>query len=273
MGKSSINIQGASANSETHNLREKKYKHVREDLTSKNFNWGFETKLSELRQEQEKLYLEKIGQKMQKKATPIREGVFLFEEHHTNEQLLKVVQGVQAKFGIKAVQLSVHRDEGHFEKHTKIWKPNLHAHVLFDWQDKNTGKSFKLGRKEMSELQTYFAEALGMERGKKSLKSHKNALEYKIEALEKELDFLKEDKGLAKIDVQHLQVKLGTFKNALEEEKEKWRKTQQGRAMLEAYLKLKKEFPKIKELGEKKEREIQGISGRKKARKCRLFFP
>lgn len=192
MGTSSINIQPVKSTSETHNLRLREFDYVRKDLTSKNFNWGFETKLSELRQAQEKLYQEKVGQKMQKKAAPIREGVFLFEERHTNEQLLKVVQDVEAKFGIKAVQLSVHRDEGYYEKQTNVWKPNLHAHVVFDYQNKNTGKTVKLRALDLSALQTHFAEGLGMERGKRSSKTHLNALEFKAKQIEKDIKSLEE---------------------------------------------------------------------------------
>lgn len=92
------------------------------------------------------------------------------------------MKGVEQKFKIKAIQLSVHRDEGRWknENGEKKWTPNYHAHVVFDWQDKKTGKSIKLNRQDMSSLQTYFSESLGMKRGIKSTKKHLGALEYKI---------------------------------------------------------------------------------------------
>lgn len=179
MAKSSIHIQPLKAGSESHNLRQKDLDYVRKDLTKFNANYGFDLKLSDLRAEQEKLYLEKIGQRMQKKTTPIREGVFLFEERHTNEDIVKMVNGIRKNFGIKPVQLSIHRDEGHYEHHTGQWVPNFHAHVVFDWQNKETGKTFKLGREELSKLQDYVAHSLGMERGQKSSKTHLNALQWK----------------------------------------------------------------------------------------------
>lgn len=46
------------------------------------------------------------------------------------------------------------------------WKSNSHAHILFDWMDHATGKSWKLDKKAMSDLQTLAAETLNMERGK-----------------------------------------------------------------------------------------------------------
>lgn len=183
MGKSSIHIKAVKSSSETHNLRLREFDYVRKDLTPENFNWGFENKLSEIRKDQEKLYQEKVGQRMQKRANPLREGVFLVDQHTTDKTILDTVTGVEKEFGIKAVQLSVHRDEGHYHPESKEWKPNYHAHVVFDWQDKNTGKSFKLKPQQLSELQTYFAKSLGMERGKASTRKHKNSLEFKVEKL------------------------------------------------------------------------------------------
>tara|TARA_R110000744_G_scaffold380545_1_gene501903 strand:- start:281 stop:1126 length:846 start_codon:yes stop_codon:yes gene_type:complete len=183
MGKSSIHILPVKSTSETHNLRLREYDYVRQDLTPENFTWGFENKLSEIRKSQENLYKEKVGQRMQKRATPIREGVFLVDKHTTDKTILDTVLGVEKEFGIKAIQLAVHRDEGHYHPESKRWKPNYHAHVVFDWQDKNTGKSFKLNREQLSELQTYFAKSLGMERGKASTRKHKSALEFKVDKL------------------------------------------------------------------------------------------
>lgn len=200
MAKSSIHIQPIKANSETHNLRLMDYDHVRKDLSHLNFSAGRTDQqnklipLKEIRKELEILVKQKTGRAMQKKATPLREGVFLFTAEHTNKEIVHSLNGLQKKFGIKPIQIHIHRDEGHYEKHTNTWKPNLHAHVIFEWIDRKTGKSFKLDRKDMSNLQTHFAEALGMERGKKSLKTHKNALEFKIEKLQEELKSLEVEK-------------------------------------------------------------------------------
>lgn len=195
MAKSSIHIKPVKSTSESHNLREEIPYYVNQELMHKNSNYGFDLKLSDLRAEQEKLYFEKVGQKMQKKTTPIREGVFLFEERHTDQDILKMVKGIQKRFGIKPVQLSIHRDEGHYEKHTGQWIPNYHAHVVFDWQNKETGKTFKLSREDMRELQTYVAIGLDMERGQKTSKKHLNSLEFKNkkaeEALKKNQEILK----------------------------------------------------------------------------------
>ena len=190
MAQSSIHILPVKPNSETHNLRKIEYKHVNSELTPTNFSW-VEKSIVKTRNELTAIVKEKKNRKIQSKATPIREGVFLFKEENTNEEILEVVKNVEKEFGIRAFQLHIHRDEGHHRR-KKIegthaaWKPNLHAHVLFEWIDRNTGESFKLGKEDMSRLQTYFADGLNMERGVLSDKKHLSALEFKIEKLEEQ---------------------------------------------------------------------------------------
>lgn len=229
MASSSIHIAPVKSTSESHNLRKKESKYIRQDWTHKNFNWGFETtKLSELAKTQKEEYKKKIGQKMQSHAVPIREGVFLIEERHTNEELLKIVLSIEEKFGIKPVQFSVHRDEGHWKNHPErlfeeIWKPNLHAHVVFDWQNKETKKSFNLKPKDMRELQSYMANALGMERGKESSKKHIESKQFKVMKLNDEIDEknkellqleleIHHDKKTAEIDISDLNREISDLK-------------------------------------------------------------
>lgn len=180
MSKSSIHIKPVKNNSESHNLRKTKLDYVKEEYSKYNYSVSY-LAISDSRKELEIIAKELTGRSMQAKATPIREGVFLFDKNHTNEDLLKMTLGIEAKFGIKPIQLHVHRDEGHQDLETKKWKPNLHAHIIFEWLNRETGKSFKLDKQKMSELQTYFAEELKMERGKQSTRKHLNALEYKVE--------------------------------------------------------------------------------------------
>lgn len=61
----------------------------------------------------------------------------------------------------------IHRDEGHYSNPEDVatWKPNLHAHIVWDWMNHETGKSCKLDEKTMSEMQTVLAECLEMQRG------------------------------------------------------------------------------------------------------------
>lgn len=188
MAKSSIHIEPIKSTSESHNLRETILDYVQEHLIKDNYHWMGKT-VKESTEEIKALYKKKVGQKMQNTAKPIREGVFLFTEKHTNEDLMRVVKGIEERFKIKPIQLHVHRDEGHWAKdengyETKEWKPNLHAHIVFEWNDKETGKSLKLKPQGFRDLQTYFAESLDMERGVESGIRHLKSLEFKIKCAE-----------------------------------------------------------------------------------------
>ena len=68
---------------------------------------------------------------------------------------------------VTAIQIYIHRDEGHYENPAdkSTWMPNPHAHVVWDWMDYETGKTLKLTPKDMGVFQDFAAEALGMERG------------------------------------------------------------------------------------------------------------
>ncbi|KAB4365162.1 mobilization protein, partial [Bacteroides thetaiotaomicron] len=74
----------------------------------------------------------------------------------------------------------------------KQWTPNLHAHVVFDWTQPN-GKSVRLSRDDMAELQTIASEALGMERGVSSDRKHLSAMLYKTECAKEQLQELSND--------------------------------------------------------------------------------
>ena len=154
MGKSSIHISAAKTGSEEHNLREKELEYIRKDLTHKNSKFYRES-ITKTLAECKEIYLEKVGQKMQEKAAPIREAVLLVEPHHTIADLEKVADNLDKKFGIHTIQGYIHQDEGHW--HGKDWKPNLHAHLVFDWQNKETGRSIKLSKEDLSEMQTLVA--------------------------------------------------------------------------------------------------------------------
>ena len=83
------------------------------------------------------------------------------------EQLQKFCKVCKERWGVTALQVFIHRDEGHYgiPGDNATWKPNLHAHIVWDWMNHDTGKSCKLDEKAMSEMQTVLAECLDMERG------------------------------------------------------------------------------------------------------------
>lgn len=100
-------------------------------------------------------------------STPIKEGVVVCKADTTMEQLQRYGQLCYEHWGITPLQIFIHRDEGHYEipGDKTTWKPNYHAHIVWDWMNHDTGKSCKLTPQVMSEMQTILAEALDMERG------------------------------------------------------------------------------------------------------------
>ena len=121
-------------------------------------------------QEKDVEYKDKNGKtRVRKGSSPIREGVVNIKPDTKMEDLLNYVNRVHEKWGIRAIQIHMHRDEGHYEnpKDKSTWKSNLHAHIIWDWIDHQTGKSFKLKAEDMSQIQDMVAETLEMERGKR----------------------------------------------------------------------------------------------------------
>ena len=194
--KSSIHIRPVGIGSEGHNQRKRELNYVRADLTPTNSSFVLDS-IAKTKATIEKQYKENTGQKMQSKATPIREGVLLVGEHHTSLDLLKLANKLEKEFGIKAFQGYVHKDEGHWDKETGKWKPNYHAHLVFDWTD-NKGKSIKLGREDMARMQTIVAEELGLERGQSSTKKHIESKAFKVQKLEEEIKNQERKLGVVK---------------------------------------------------------------------------
>ena len=115
---------------------------------------------------------------MQAKATPIREAVVVIKSETTMEDLKRLSDAYRHRFGIDTFQIAIYKDEGYPQ--VEEWKTNLHAHLAFDWTNQETGKSLKLNRQDMVEMQTITAEVLQMQmdRGVSSDKQHLTAQQY-----------------------------------------------------------------------------------------------
>lgn len=186
--QTSINIQPVKGGSEQHNKREKPLDYVRSELSHRNAYWESDTQSSRLALIRE-LYHANTGQRMQSKATPIREGVVVVHDGTTMADLHRLAKAYEDRFGIKTFQIALHKDEGHMN--AKEWKANLHAHLVFDWTD-DKGKTIKLNRSDMVAMQTLTAEVLGMERGVSSDKTHLSSLQFKVEREQKKLEEIEE---------------------------------------------------------------------------------
>ena len=173
--QTSIHVQPVKGGSEQHNKREKKLDYVRKDLSNLNEYWEKDTQTDRLEKIKSR-YLQSTGQRMQSKATPIREAVVVIKSETTMEDLKRLSDAYRQRFGIDTFQIAIHKDEGYPKGE---WKPNLHAHLVFDWTNQQTGKSLKLNRQDMVEMQTITAEVLQMDRGVSSDKQHLSAIQYK----------------------------------------------------------------------------------------------
>lgn len=189
MAQTSIHFQAVKGGSEEHNKRTKKLDYVHHELSSQNDYWQSDTQEDRLAFVTQNAKA-KTGRKMQAKATPIREAVVVIEDTTTMDDLKKLAKRFNDRFGIDVFQIAIHKDEGYKKSKDGI-KLNLHAHLVADWTDHESGKSLKLNRNDMAEMQTICAEVLGMERGKSSEKQHLSAIQYKIAAEEQRAEAIK----------------------------------------------------------------------------------
>lgn len=188
--QTSIHVQPVKGGSEEHNKREKELDYIRPELSHLNEYWEKDTQTDRLATIKSK-YLKSTGQKMQAKATPIREAVVVIKSETTMEDLKRLSDTYRQRFGVDTFQIAIHKDEGYPKGE---WKPNLHAHLVFDWTNQETGKSIKLNRQDMVEMQTITAEVLQMDRGVSSDKQHLTAQQYKSFAEEAKLKKLEEER-------------------------------------------------------------------------------
>jgi hypothetical protein len=170
MVKSFIKFKPVTASSEAHNTREFSPKYLIENSAA-NIHI-VDSKIADRFEQIQKNYLENVKQKMQAKATPIREAVILLpdNDNDTNlERLFSLNDALKEKYGIDAFQTHIHNDEGHVDENG-IKKYNYHAHVVYDWTD-SKGRNLKLNKEDMSDIQTLTAECLSMQRGEKGSKN------------------------------------------------------------------------------------------------------
>ena len=182
MAKTCIHFDPVKSASEIHNWRMKELDYVIKELTPNNEHWvdpRYEGKtIADIRKDITERYQATVGQKMQTKAVPLREAVIVIKPDTTMADLQLLASQLEKEFGIKCIQIHIHRDEGFSKSDSDPSKLNLHAHFVADWTHDN-GTSLRLGRQDTSRMQTIAAECLRMERGSSSNVKHLNAVQYK----------------------------------------------------------------------------------------------
>ena len=132
-------------------------------------------------------------------CSPIREGVLLIRPDTTLTDVRNFGEECQRRWGITPLQIYLHKDEGHwlngqpaledresFKVGEKWFKPNYHAHIVFDWMNHDTGKSRKLNDEDMTEMQSLASDILLMERGQSKAVTGKEHLERNDFIIEKQ---------------------------------------------------------------------------------------
>ena len=289
--KSSIHIKPCNiASSEAHNRRTPEYMrnigdskiYIVPELSADNEQWinpsfgnvGLQTHYDNIK----RMVKEKTGRAMQEKererkgkngkiikvagCSPIREGVLLVKADTTLNDLRRFCDKCNQRWGITAMQIFMHKDEGHwlsgepdandkesFKIGERWFKPNYHAHIVFDWMNHDTGKSCKLNDDDMMEMQTLASEILLMERGQSKVETGKEHLERNDYILEKQksellrIDAVRRYKEfqveLAEQEVQEAEARTQALRNETQE-KEK-QSEMLDKAISEKRSKLNKE--------------------------------
>lgn len=268
MAKTSVHFQPCKEISEIHNYRKKKLDYVRTQVTNKNENWMWDSSksLADRREEIRKLVKEKTGRKMQSKAVPLHEAVVVIDYKTTMDDLKKLGKIYQQRFGIECIHISIHRDEGHWinrngedvglkptDNPTQKqiiegvkWKPNLHAHMVFDWYNHDNGKSWKTSKQDARDMQTIAAEVLSMGRGQESTKQHLDGLSYKLAQKIEETE-------VQYIYIKNLQMKANLLREQIGDNQEKLdeinRQKEEAERIRNAALKQAEELKEQLKLG------------------------
>lgn len=203
-------------------------------------------------------YQETYGQKFQgKKENANWEALINLNKEHTIKDVERLVREIEKETGFKAVQISIHRDEGRLNEKTGHPIYNLHAHVNFFTLDPETGRQqFRLSvsksdreriRKEhglkpdekiprelvavidknkLSKLQDITARELGMERGLKGSEKvrlgHKQyrATEQEKEKLLEKIEELQKENAELKYNFRDMQKQITALDAPSEDKKE-----------------------------------------------------
>lgn len=198
MAKASIHFSPIKSNSEAHNERSTRLDYNFPDLEKNNESLILE-RVATRTKTINSICKKVSGRKLQKNAEPVREAVVNLNANHSMEDLKDLAKVLKEKKGIECFQIHIHRDEGKSRDDL-----NYHAHMIFDWQDKTTGKTLKLNRTDLSQIQDIVANTLEMQRGELRVNSNRERLEAVEYKRQQEETRLKEAEIKAKEAVQEV---------------------------------------------------------------------
>ena len=168
-------------------------------------------------------------------CSPIREGVLLIRSDTTLADVRKFGEECQRRWGITPLQIFLHKDEGHwlngqptpedresFKVGERWFKPNYHAHIVFDWMNHDTGKSQKLNDEDMVAMQTLASDILLLERGQSKAVTGKQHLERndfiikkqkaELQRIDTELQYKEQQVNIAEQELKQIKSEIRTDK-------------------------------------------------------------
>lgn len=292
---SSIHIQKASGGAVAHNSRESFSHSVvfpdEKNEILNNSKQAFALYRNELAIRSQ-AYSDRTGQTLQKKAITHLSSVVNLQQHHTLKDLQSIKDYIEKKFDTKVFQMAIHRDEGKLvskadeklvytsghdffkcpktnelfwdKKYTEkinldeynIVK-NYHAHIEFMGLT-STGEAVKrnyMSKYNLSELQTFVAKALKMERGKNYYESKERA--------PRRLDVheYKRVNAIQRSAIEGAVKELATVKDVANQYKlEREKLKQSGTAAQQDYSNLKKQYEELKAQAQAKDLTIQELT-------------
>lgn len=203
---------------EAHCRRSIDLKHVRKELSHLNesfsyINHGLRKEESDIR----KCVKEKTKRKLQSNAIPIKESVVLFDENTTIDQLKDFCQNCHEQLGLIPLKIYMHRDEGYWKD--KTWIPNYHAHVVWRMYNEE-GRNVRLDNKGCSKMQDIAAQSFDMVRGVPSAKKHVDAMAFRKQQEEKNLEETQKAVTEKKNEIAGLEVEKQIIENNISDLKQ-----------------------------------------------------
>lgn len=243
MPKSSIHLRPAKLFAMIHNIRGAYVSYLVDISEHNEYDKDFESVLERynlLKNEAESNYYNRTKQHIQTaKNKYMWEAVVNIKTNHSMGDIQRLAKELEKKYGWKTLQIAIHKDEGHVDKVKGEIILNNHAHILF-FMLSNDGiylmKKRENGRKKMSELQTFVAKVLGMERGVSKLISKKVRLDHR------QYRQVAEEKEALENNLTQTNSKVHTLEEQLlKEQNEKMRLFNEHKELLQQFEILKNE--------------------------------
>lgn len=259
MRKGTFSVKKAGSNSAAHNSRENAPKYLIGLSPGTQNYYELIQSDNDFILEAQQIYKTKIGQSMQKKQIPnlVQETVLTLQPNQNENDVKELFKKLNKKYGgHEILEVSVHRDEGHFLKDEIAYYPtknilkkdneyfiksnpdlkvfdkkvdintfekvyNYHAHVKFSMFDKELGKSARMQKKDMSERIKFVSQELGLlfapEKETSRIKKNVNQVKNEYHAKAKTQEKIK-------YNFREMQQKITSLENASVEDKKELHK-------------------------------------------------